>query len=105
MDSYGFNPNFILKSLISVYAAFIDYDEFLNYVVKDQRSYKVANFEKVLRIANRGKTKFDFEDLDKFECMIEKLLEIDHVNKANEVKFKIIVRSHMMMPQMSSLIL
>ena len=61
MDEYGFDPNFILKSLISVYASFIDYKEFLNYVVKDQRSYKVVNFEKVLRIANRGKTKFNFD--------------------------------------------
>jgi len=86
MDEYGFNPNFILKSLISVYASFVEYNEFLNYVVKDQRSYKIANFEKVLRIANRGKTKFNFEDLDHFESMIDKLREIDHTNKVNEVK-------------------
>ena len=85
MEEYGFNPNFILKSLISVYASFVDYKEFLSYVVKDQRSYKIANFEKVLRIANRGKTNFNFEDLDKFENMIDKLKELDNINKANEV--------------------
>jgi hypothetical protein len=85
MDEYGFNPNFILKSLISVYASFVEYKEFLVYVVKDQRSYKVANFEKVLRIANRGKTKFNFEDLEIFDNMIDKLREIDENNKANEV--------------------
>jgi len=90
MEDYGFDPYFILKSLISIYSSFVDYQEFLNYVVKDQRSYKIANFERVLRIANRGKANFNFEDLELFENMIDKLKEIHNINKANEVKIIII---------------
>jgi len=76
MTEYGFNPKFILGSLLSIYAAFVDYREFLEYIVMDERSFKISNFEKVIEIKERGNTHFDYEDYEKFTLIIEKLKAI-----------------------------
>jgi ubiquitin conjugation factor E4 B len=85
MAEYGFNPQFILKSLISTYASFVNYVEFLEFIVKDERSYKIDNFEKVINIYSRGKIKIDFNIFEQFKNMVLLLKE-----KEIEIKSKII---------------
>jgi ubiquitin conjugation factor E4 B len=85
MSDYGFDPKFVLRALISTYVSFYDYKEFMEFIVKDERSYKIENFEKVLRIYQRGKIKIDYEELVKFQKMTEILKEIE-----NEMKSKFI---------------
>lgn len=85
MSEYGFDPKLVLRALVSTYVSFYDYKEFMEFIVKDERSYKILNFEKVIRIYQRGKIKIDYEELNKFEKMIEILKEIE-----NEMKSKIV---------------
>ena len=76
MSEYNFNPKFILGSLVSIYASFVDYREFLEYIVMDERSFKISNFEKVVEIKESGRSKFDEEDYEKFTLTIQKLKDI-----------------------------
>ena len=56
LSDYDFNPKFILGGLLSVYSAFYDKIEFIECVVKDERSYKYANFERAKNLVeNSGK--------------------------------------------------
>jgi ubiquitin conjugation factor E4 B len=85
MKDYGFDPKHILTSLISIYVNFLNYKEFLEYIVKDERSFKIENFEKVSDIYSRGKIKFVDNTFESFEILIRQLKEIDI-----EIKNKII---------------
>ncbi len=87
MKEYGFDPKFVLKALISTYVSFFGYKEFMEFIVTDERSYKIENFEKVLKIYQRGKIKIDYEELVKFEKMIEMLYEIEKEIKRKTVNY------------------
>jgi len=73
MKDYGFDPKFVLLSLVETYLAFIDYDDFLKYVVTDERSFKVENFEKVIALKEDNKIKIEYFMYQKFLKLIEKL--------------------------------
>ncbi len=71
MSDYGFDPKYILISLVSTYISFLSHTEFLEYVVKDERSYKITNFDKVIDIFGRGKISgVSYEVLEKFEKLV-----------------------------------
>src|SRR4051794_28797891 len=57
MKNYGFDPKFILTAIVTTYISFCNYNEFLELIVKDERSYKIQSFEKVKAIYGRGKIK------------------------------------------------
>jgi ubiquitin conjugation factor E4 B len=86
MNEYGFNPKVILISLIEVYLAFLEYDDFLKYVVMDERSYKIENFEKVMELKEDNKIKMEFNLYEKFKIFVKKIetkkkeLDINVVN-------------------------
>jgi len=73
MSEYGFDPKIILISLIEVYLAFLEYEDFLKYVVMDERSYKIENFEKVLELKEDNKIKMDYNLCEKFKIFIKKI--------------------------------
>ena len=50
MADYGFDPKYLLISIVKIYTFFINYNEFLEFIVKDERSFKIENFEKVLNL-------------------------------------------------------
>lgn len=86
---YDFNPFFILASLIKIYSAFFDYDNFFELVVKDQRSYKLKNFELAMEVKEKSeKLKVDYEAYDKFTKIVEhKLKEAEENAKKHEVNY------------------
>ncbi len=73
MKEYGFDPKFVLLSLVETYLAFIDYPDFLKYVVLDERSFKLENFEKVIGLKEDNKIKIEYFMYQKFLKLIEKL--------------------------------
>lgn len=87
MRDYGFDPKFILVSLVSIYVSFSEYKEFLELVVKDERSYKIGNFEKVKSIQTRGKITIPYESFEKFEVMINQLKIIEEEIKKNTINY------------------
>lgn len=87
MSDYGFDPKFILTALITIYVSFIDYKEFLEYIVKDERSFNINNFEKAGNLKEQGKIKLDYETYDRFTQMIEMLRNISAEIKSKQVSY------------------
>ena len=55
ITEYNFNPNDILGSILSGYAAFNGEKEFIKAVIKDERSYKFDNFDRAKNLASNNK--------------------------------------------------
>ena len=87
MNEYGFDPKFVLVSLIETYVAFLEYEDFLNYVIKDERSYKIENFEKVICLKGENKIKIEYLTYQKFEKLIEKLKYLKIISDKNIVNY------------------
>lgn len=87
MKEYGFDPKFILISLVSTYVAFLDYQDFIELIVKDERSYKIENFEKVKSIYSRGKISLPYEEYEKFEKLVNLLKEKELELKSKEINY------------------
>lgn len=75
MNEYGFDPKLILMSLVEVYLAFLEYEDFLKYVVMDERSYKLENFLKIKDLKEDNKIKMDFTMWEKFKKFVQKIEE------------------------------
>ena len=86
MKEYEFDPKFILINLIRIYNSFLMYNEFYEFIVRDERSFKIANFEKVLTIHKKGKIQIGYDEIKVFEKFIEKLKSIDADLKSNKVE-------------------
>jgi hypothetical protein len=85
MKEYQFDPKFILKSLIEIYLAFKDYKEFLEFIVKDERSYKIENFEKVIRLKENDKIRIDYNMYQDLIKMVVKLKDVSEETKSTQV--------------------
>jgi hypothetical protein len=86
MQEYQFDPKFILKSLIEIYLSFKDYKEFLEFIVKDERSYKIENFEKVIRLKENDKIRIDYNIYQDFLKFTDKLRIVSEEIKSKQVK-------------------
>jgi ubiquitin conjugation factor E4 B len=76
LSDYEFNPKFILGALLSVYSAFYAQMEFIESVVKDERSYKYENFERAKNLVeNSGKIIIETNDFNNYLKFFEKLKE------------------------------
>lgn len=53
-EKYNFQPGLIVKSLAEVYNNLCEFAQFCEYVVKDQRSFKLENFERIQVLKNKG---------------------------------------------------
>ena len=88
LNDYNFNPKFILGALLSVYSAFYDKIEFLEVVVKDERSYKYANFSRAKRLVeNTGKIEIENSDFNNFLKFVDKLKEEERKIKEQEINY------------------
>ena len=88
LNDYGFNPKFILGALLSVYSAFYDKEEFLKVVVKDERSYKYANFSRAKNLVERsGKIEIENTDFNNFLKFVDKLKEEERKIKEEEINY------------------
>ena len=84
---YEFEPAYIMESLIKIYSYFTYNEEFIEYIVTDERSYKYGNFLLAIRIKNDfNKIKVDSEISEKFDDLVNNKLK-----KAKEMveKYKI----------------
>jgi len=87
-NDYEFNPSYIMESIIKIFSYFVDYEEFIEFVVSDKRAYKYENFTKAIALKNKyNKVKVDSETSEKFDDLVynklqkaEKLVEQNTVN-------------------------
>jgi ubiquitin conjugation factor E4 B len=88
LSDYDFNPKFILGGLLSVYSAFYDKIEFIECVVKDERSYKYANFERAKNLVeNSGKIIIDTTDFTNYLIFFDKLKDEEKKIKEEEINY------------------
>ena len=88
LSDYEFNPKFVLGSLLSIYGAFHDSIEFIECVVKDERSYKYANFERAKNLVeNSGKIQIDNIDFNNFLLLFDKLKTEEEKVKSEQLDF------------------
>ena len=86
MNEYGFDPKFILSSVVSIYLSFKEYKDFLSFVVRDERSFKIENFETVKSLKEKEKIILDYEKYHSLIGLIEDLRNLYNQSKAEEVK-------------------
>ena len=88
-NDYEFNPSYIMESIIKIFSYFVDYEEFIEFVVSDQRAYKYENFTKAVKLKNDyNKVKVDMETSEKFDNLVFKKLKVaEETVKQNAVNF------------------
>ena len=69
-NDYEFNPSYIMESIIKIFSYFVDYEEFLEFVVSDARAYKYDNFTKAIKLKNENKVKVDMEISENFDNIV-----------------------------------
>ena len=70
-NDYEFNPSYIMESIIKIFSYFVDYEEFIEFVVSDERAYKYENFTKAIKLKNDfNKVKVDMETSEKFDNLV-----------------------------------
>jgi len=88
LSEYEFNPKFILGALLSVYSAFYDKPEFIESVVKDERSYKYDNFERAKNVVEKtGKIIIENVDFNNYLLFFNKLKEEEKKIKDEEINY------------------
>ena len=88
LSDYDFNPKFILGALLSVYSAFYDKIEFIECVVKDERSYKYENFERAKNVVEKsGKIIIETDDFNNYLKFVDKLKEEEKKIKEEEINY------------------
>jgi hypothetical protein len=101
MSDYGFDPKYLLVSLVKIYTYFYNYPEFLEFIVKDQRSFKIVNFEKVVLLKESEKIYLDYNIYETFKSLIDILKKLHQDIKANEVVYSLFRSIMMMLPKNS----
>ena len=88
LSEYEFNPKFILGALLSIYSAFYDKPEFIESVVKDERSYKYDNFERAKNVVEKtGKIIIENVDFNNYLLFFNKLKEEEKKIKDEEINY------------------
>jgi ubiquitin conjugation factor E4 B len=87
--TYEFNPSYIMESLIKIYSYFIDYEEFIEFVVSDKGYYKFDNFLKAIKLKNElNKVKVDDKISENFDKLVyDKLKKAEEFVKQNSVNY------------------
>jgi ubiquitin conjugation factor E4 B len=86
---YEFNPSYIMESIIKIYSYFVDYEEFIEFVVSDERAYKYDNFLKAIKLKNEfNKVKVDSDISENFDKLVyNKLKKAEEIVKQNTVNY------------------
>jgi ubiquitin conjugation factor E4 B len=86
---YEFNPSYIMESIIKIYSYFVDYEEFIEFVVSDERAYKYDNFLKAIKLKNEfNKIKVDSDISENFDNLVyNKLKKAEEIVKQNTVNY------------------
>ena len=88
-NDYEFNPSYIMESIIKIFAYFVDYQEFIEFVVSDERAYKYENFTKAIKLKNEyNKVKVDMETSEKFDNLVfNKLKKAEEIVEQNTINY------------------
>ena len=70
-SEFKFNPKEILNYIITIYAAFVNHKDFLNYIVSDERSFDIQNFLRANSL--RTKIKVPFNVGEAFVIIVKEL--------------------------------
>ena len=88
LNQYDFDPKFILASILTIYSSFIDSNIFIEFVIKDERSYKYENFEKALNfVRNKRNIPIKGEDFDNYEKLVKKIKELESKIKSEQINY------------------
>ena len=58
-SEYKFNPKDILRNIMNVYANFVNYEDFYNFIINDERSFNIDNFIRAKNLRNKIKIKYN----------------------------------------------
>ena len=88
-NDYEFNPSYIMESIIKIFSYFVDYEEFIEFVVSDERAYKYENFTKAIKLKNEyNKVKVDTETSEKFDNLVyKKLKKAEEIVQQNTINY------------------
>ena len=87
-EEYNFNPHFILGSILSTYSAFYDKIEFIEGVIKDERSYKFTNFDKAKNlVANNKSITISNKDFENYIKFVDNLRKQEKIIKSQEINY------------------
>lgn len=81
---YFFEPKKITEELVFCYAFMGNYQDFIDCVVLDARSYKERNFEKVIRLMNKAKIMVPMDKAKEFQDFFTKCKESLEENQLKE---------------------
>jgi ubiquitin conjugation factor E4 B len=86
---YEFNPSYIMESMIKIYSYFSTYEQFVEFIVMDERSYKYDNFLKAIKVKNDfNKVKVDPEISEKFDDLVyNKLKKAKEIVEKNTINY------------------
>ena len=86
---YEFNPSYIMESLIKIYSYFSSYEQFIEHIVMDERSYKYDNFIKAIKVKNDfNKVKVEPEISEKFDDLVyNKLKKAKEIVDKNTINY------------------
>jgi ubiquitin conjugation factor E4 B len=87
-EKYYFDPKSILKNVVEIYISFSSFPKFLELIAKDQRSFKIENFERVDTLKNKGVIKVDLIKYQAFIEMSKKLKQLHSQFKSEQVLFE-----------------
>ena len=78
-----------MESMIKIFSYFIDYEEFIEFVVSDVRSYKYENFTKAIKLKNQyNKVRVDMETSEKFDDLVyNKLKKAEKIVEQNTINY------------------
>ena len=88
-NDYEFNPSYIMESIIKIFSYFVDYEEFIEFVVSDERAYKYENFTKAIKLKNEyNKVRVDVETSEKFDNLVyNKLKKAEEIVEKNTINY------------------
>ena len=87
-NDYEFNPSYIMESIIKIFSYFVNYEEFIEFVVSDQRAYKYENFTKAIKLKNANKVKVDMETSENFDNLVyNKLKKAEELVEQNTINY------------------
>ena len=88
INEYNFIPHFILGSILTIYSFFYDKIEFIQCVIKDERSYKFDNFDRAKNLAaNNENIEISPKNFDNYVIFVDRLRKEEKKIKSEQINY------------------
>ena len=88
INEYNFNTNYILGSILTIYSCFYNKIEFIQCVIKDERSYKFSNFDRAKNlVANNKNITISEPDFNNYIKFVDNLRREEKIIKNEEINY------------------